>query len=285
VNRRPDAASAWTSASAGCADIQAFVAGARASGKVGAQRVWPVSLEVAVTMSDSIYLGATAAGNSLFVLAGTGNRAALWLRHDDRVVTATPAQIMEAVVGVALTPRQLLGMVSGCVTQSAEVGGCGATQKISFRCAPPEGRVYLSQVAGQWQVRAATTDAFTVEFARRAGRQPEDVWITSTRTGSLPASLHLTISDPQANAPIPPTVFSTAAGGELRSIDDPRGAARRRPRGKTARRDPAHAGQNQSHAAGRREARRRISRCADRTAVHRSVGLRWRFSGPRGRSA
>ena len=222
----PDAASAWTSASAGCADIQAFVAGARASGKVGAQRVWPVSLEVAVTMSDSIYLGATAAGNSLFVLAGTGNRAALWLRHDDRVVTATPAQIMEAVVGVALTPRQLLGMVSGCVTQSAEVAGAVRHRDlISMRTA--EGRVYLSQVAGQWQVRAATTDAFTVEFARRTGRQPEDVWITSTRTGSLPASLHLTISDPQANAPIPPTVFQlppAASSAQSMTLEELRAA-------------------------------------------------------------
>jgi hypothetical protein len=74
-----------------------------------------------------------------------------------------------------------------------------------------EGRVYLTQVAGQWQVRAATTDAFVVEFTRRAGRQPDDVWIRSSGAGSLAASLHLTISDGEVNAAIPPTVFQLPA--------------------------------------------------------------------------
>lgn len=202
----PDAPSAWASASAGCADVQAFVAGARASGKVGTQRVWPVSLEVAVNASDSIYLSATVAGNSVFVLAGTGNRASLWLRHDNRVVAATPAEIMEAVVGVSLSPRQLLGILTGCVTPSAEPAGA-VRHKDLISMSTPDGRVYLSQVARQWQVRAATTNAFLVEFERRAGRQPDDVWITSRGAGSLPASLHLAITDGQANAPIPPTVF------------------------------------------------------------------------------
>jgi hypothetical protein len=66
-----------------------------------------------------------------------------------------------------------------------------------------------------------------VEFARRAGRQPEDVWITSTRTGSLPASLHLTISDPQANAPIPPTVFQlppAASSAQSMTLEELRAA-------------------------------------------------------------
>jgi hypothetical protein len=206
----PDAASAWAAASAGCADVQAFVTGARASGKVGSQRVWPVSLEVAVTASDSIYIGATVAGNSLFVLAGTGNRATLWLRHDQRVVTATPAAILEAVVGVALTPRQLLGILTGCVTQTATADGAVRHKDlISMRTA--EGRVYLTQVAGQWQVRAATTDAFVVEFTRRDGRQPDDVWIRSSGAGSLASSLHLTISDGEVNATIPPAVFQLPA--------------------------------------------------------------------------
>jgi hypothetical protein len=163
-----DAGTSWQQASSGCGDVHAFVAGARASGKVGSQRVWPVSLEIAVTNTDSIYIGATAAGNSVFVLAGTAGGATLWLRHDHRVVTATPAQIMEAVVGVAITPGQLLGMLSGCVARTVDVPAA-VQHKDLIELRAPEGRLFLSQVAGQWQVRAWMTNAFSVELSRRAG--------------------------------------------------------------------------------------------------------------------
>ncbi|HEX5069894.1 MAG TPA: hypothetical protein VFV78_06720 [Vicinamibacterales bacterium] len=207
----PDAAAAWEQASAGCGDVRAVIAGARASGKVGSQRVWPVSLEIAVTNTDSIYVGATAAGNSVFVLAGTGGRASLWLRPDQRVVTATPAAILEAVVGVALSPGQLLGMLSGCVARTADAATAVRHGNL-IELPAPEGRLFLSQFAGQWQVKALVAGTFVVELSRRTGRQPEDVWIRSAGAASVNAALHLTISDPQINGPIPAAVFDLPAG-------------------------------------------------------------------------
>jgi hypothetical protein len=207
----PDAAAAWDQASHGCGDVHAFVAGARASGKVGSERIWPVSLEVAVTNTDSIYVSATAAGNSVFVLAGSNGRARLWLRQDQRVVSASPSEIMEAVVGVALSPAQLLGMLSGCVARTVDVA-TAARHGSLIELRAPEGRLFLTQVAGHWEVRALVTDAFVVELSRRAGRQPDDVWIRSSGKAAIDATLHLAISDGQVNGPIPPTVFELPAG-------------------------------------------------------------------------
>jgi len=211
-----DAAAAWQEASAGCGDVKAFVAGARASGKVGSQRVWPVSLEVAVATGDSIYIGATAAGNSVFVLAGTGGRARLWLRQDQRVVSATPAQILEAVVGVAISPAQLLGMLSGCVVRTIDVS-TAVRHKDLIELRAPEGRVFLSQGGGQWQVRALVADTFVAELSRRSGRQPDDIWIRSSSGAPVAAALHLAITDGQANGSIPATVFDLPAGANAAS--------------------------------------------------------------------
>jgi hypothetical protein len=193
---------------------------------VGPQRVWPVALEVAVTTDDAIYVSATASGTSLFVLAGTGNRATLWLRQDQRVVTATPAEILEAVVGVSLSPGQLLGMLTGCATRAADVAA-SARYKNALAIKTSDGRVFLSQVAGHWQIAAAITDRFTVEFGRRPGQKPDDVWIWSSPAAALDASLHLAVSDGQVNGPIPPTVFQVPAGASSASpmtIDELRAA-------------------------------------------------------------
>lgn len=212
----PDAAAAWEQAIRGCGDVQTFVADARATGKVGPQRVWPVSLEIAVTNTDSIYVSATAAGNSLFVLAGTGGRARLWLRHDQRVVSATPAEILEAVVGVSISPGQLLGMLSGCVARTADVAGAMRHNSL-IELRAPEGRLFLSQVAGQWQIRALVAKAFVAEFSRRSGRQPDDIWIRSSGTTPIDAALHLAVSDGQPNGQIPPAIFDLPAGANSAS--------------------------------------------------------------------
>jgi hypothetical protein len=91
----PDAAAAWAEATDGCHGLRSYAGVLRASGRVGGARLWPVSIDVAVLADQSIYLGATAAGRSLFLLAGTGGSATLWLRDEQRTVTAPPADILK----------------------------------------------------------------------------------------------------------------------------------------------------------------------------------------------
>jgi tetratricopeptide (TPR) repeat protein len=88
-----------------CRGARSYTAALRLSGRVGDQRIWPpIAVDTAVTADQSIYMGATVAGRSLFVLAGSVSRATLWLRQEQRVVTAPPAEIIEAMLGVSLPP-------------------------------------------------------------------------------------------------------------------------------------------------------------------------------------
>jgi hypothetical protein len=209
----PDAAAAWTEATAGCRDARSFVAAVRASGKVGQERVWPVSLELAVTADQSIYISATAVGNSVFVLAGTANRATLWLRHDNRAVTAAPADIMEALVGVPLSPARLMAVLTGCVARSLDVVSAARYPNL-LAIHTADARVFLAQTGGTWRTTAAEADRFTVEFARKSSAQPDDIWLWAQPAPGQTASLHLTVTDGQINGPVPPNVFQAPAGAQ-----------------------------------------------------------------------
>jgi hypothetical protein len=123
---------------------------------------------------------------------------------------------MDAIVGVSLSPAQLLGMLSGCVAQKVDLPSA-VRHKSLIELRAPEGRVFLSQTGGRWQVQALVADAFVVELSRRAGRQPDDIWIRSTAGAPLDASLHLAISDGQVNGQIPATVFDLPAGANAAS--------------------------------------------------------------------
>jgi hypothetical protein len=207
----PEAASAWAEANAPCRDARAYVAALRVSGRVGTERIWPVSIDTAVTVDQSIYLGATAAGQSIFVLAGTSNRATLWLRRDERTVTATPAEILEAVVGVPFAPDQLLAVLTGCVARSLEITRAARHGGL-LTIETADARVQLERRAGQWRTKAAQTDAFIVEFGAKRNPLPADVWIWSAPGRGPAASLHVSVGDPEVNGDVPPAVFRIPTG-------------------------------------------------------------------------
>jgi hypothetical protein len=207
----PDAPAAWAEVTRHCAPLQSYSAALRVSGRVGDARVWPIGLETAILGDQSIYLGATAAGQSVFVLAGTGDQATLWLRREQRTVTAAPAAIMEALLGMAVTPADLLGVLTACVartsspTSAEHHGGLLAIEAGGVRS-------YLEQRGGRWQVRAAQTRAFTVEYAPVLNPLPEELWLWPAAGARAPAALHLTVTDAHLNESVPPAVFRVPAG-------------------------------------------------------------------------
>lgn len=207
----PNALAAWTEATAGCRDAKSFAAMLRVSGRVGSARVWPITIEAAVTSDQSIYLSATASGTSLFVVAGTANRATLWLRREERVVTAAPADLMDAIVGVPIAPAQLLAVLTGCATRAFDVKSAAQHGAI-LAVHTSDARVFLQSIGGSWRTRAAQADGFTVEFGRKAGPAPSDVWIWSTASRTPAASIHLSITDGEVNGQIPASIFQIPAG-------------------------------------------------------------------------
>ncbi len=207
----PDAPAAWADATAGCRDLQSYSAALRASGRVGDARLWPIGIEVAVLANQSIYLGATAAGRAIFLLAGAGDDATLWLRREQRTVTAPPARIMDAIMGVPVTPADLLGVLTGCVAAQADlIRAVRHGRLLTIETAGA--RVHLASRSGRWRVRAAETSAFTVEYADAPAALPQELWLWPASGAGSPAAIHLTVSDARINEPVPASVFRVPAG-------------------------------------------------------------------------
>jgi hypothetical protein len=208
----PDAAAAWAEAAPNCGGLKSYSAALRVSGRVGAARLWPVSLEAAVLADESIYLGATAAGRPLFILAGTGSGATLWLRREQRVVTAKPAEIMDAMLGLSVTPADLLGVLTGCVARSLGMKGA-ARHGTLLTIDTAGGQIHLERRGGRWQIRAAQTAACTVEYAESPVGLPQAMWLwPAANPGVAPAAIHVKISDAQINESVPAGVFRVPAG-------------------------------------------------------------------------
>jgi len=225
----PDGPAAWTEATQHCRNATSYMAAIRLSGRAGGERLWPVAIETAVLADQSIYLGATAAGRGVFILAGSEGRATLWLRREQRTVAGTPAEILDAVVGVALSPRDLLAILSGCgVTAvdvtSAERHGTLLTVHLAGT------RVHLARRGGRWRIKAAETSSFVVEYADNDDPLPRELWIwPAMRSASGPsASLHLKVEDPQVDGDVPMSVFrlpGSAAGATPMTLDELRSGA------------------------------------------------------------
>lgn len=207
-----DAAGSWAAATAGCRGAKSYAAALRMSGRVGDQRIWPpIAVDTAVTADHSIYMGATVAGRSIFLLAGSVDRATLWLRREQRVVTAPPAEIIEAILGISLPPGRLLAIFTGCLTRDATMTAAARYGRL-LTIDTPDGRVHLERRDAGWQTRAGEAEGFIVEFARETSSFPQKIWIRSVPGREPRAALDITVSDVEVNGRVPPAVFEAPAG-------------------------------------------------------------------------
>lgn len=208
----PDPSAAWEQATNGCRDLRSVVSSQRVSGRVGAARVWPLTIDAAVLADQSIYLSATASGKPIFLLAGSASRATLWLRTEERAITAEPAAILNALIGVSLSPDEMLGVLSGCVARGASIARA-SRHGASMTVETSAGRAFLDERAGQWAVRAFDTHGITAEFVAPGRAVPQDIWLWSGAGGSS-ASLHLNVTERELNGTVPPEVFRVPSGAQ-----------------------------------------------------------------------
>jgi hypothetical protein len=208
----PEAAAAWDEAIRSCRQAGSYVAALRATGRVGGGRLFPISLEAAVTRDDAIYLSATAAGRSLFVLAGERAQATLWLRSDDRAVTAPASDILNAIVDLPISPARLLALLTGCVARSFDI--VGSSRRGGFvTIETADAIVHLEQMPGGWRARAGEVEGLVVEFAwDDRATVPEDVWIWTVDQQAPSAALRLGVTDPEVDGVLPAEVFRAPAG-------------------------------------------------------------------------
>jgi len=232
-----DAARVWGDVANRCVGIQTVQAEVRLSGRVGAQRVPGLTVGVIATRANEIGLEARLSGSTLFVLAGRAGEATLVLPQERRVVAASAAAILEALVGVGWEPSRLMAVLAGCVALDAsprdatEFGD--GTQAVNLGGGDS---AYLSTVNGRRVVRAGRSGELRVEYRHRAGEWPAEVRIAS-EPGRTPAvNLVLRLETVVANPTIEPRAFTVTvpAGAEPMSVAQlreggPLGESARRP--------------------------------------------------------
>jgi len=118
-----DAPAALDAASAACRGVRTWTAELGLSGRSGRQKLR--GRLIAGLAPAALYLEAVAPfGRPIFQLAARDGRATLWLPRDDRILRdAAPADVVEALTGVALGPDALRALVSGCVAPAPAASG------------------------------------------------------------------------------------------------------------------------------------------------------------------
>jgi hypothetical protein len=207
----PAFAAAYDEAVARCGGVRTFSASLDLSGRAGGSRLRG-TIHAGFEVPDALRLeGVGPFGRTMFILVAKGKDSTLLLPRDDRVLRdAPPAEIVEALAGVALAPGELRAALAGC--------GFGTIQPTEGRAYDngwaavdeAETTVYLQQVDGAWRVAAASRGPLTVHYAEFRSGLPETVRIRMTPSGSAGATaadLTLKLSQVDINVPLEPAVF------------------------------------------------------------------------------
>ncbi len=223
----PEAPQAWEQATKTCRAAKNFVAALRVSGRTETDSFPAISVDAAVDDQGSIFLSATHTGQSLFLLAGGGDRATLWLRKDNRAVTDAPEAIIDAMLGVGLKPARLLAVLTGCAARSLDVKQAERYGRL-LRVETADAIVYLQQQQAGWRTHAAQVDGFTVEYEREGTSVPQRILITAD-PGRPPARLDVRVSQAELNGTLDAKIFippAGAAAADPLSLDELRRAIR-----------------------------------------------------------
>src|SRR5204862_5561351 len=162
--------------------------------------------------NQAIYLGATASGKSIFMLNGTPSRATLWLRTDDRAVTADPSAILQALMGVSLSAEDVLAVLSGCGPRAATFDRASRHGAV-LAVENAGGRTYLEQRNARWAIRAFEAASYSVEFVPPGGAVPQDAWVWSKNATSS-AALRLAMTSRELNGAVSEQVFRVPPGAQ-----------------------------------------------------------------------
>lgn len=202
----PGFAGAYDEAVQGCRAARTAVAELGLSGKAGETRLRG-RITAGLAAPAAIRLEGVAFGRPIFILAGHDGAATLLLTREDRVVRDAPVDgIVEALTGVALSPAELLAVMTGCGL-GAGTPADGRAFGDDWLSMEVEGRrMYLRRVDGAWRVAAAVRPPLTVLYGEFAGGLPAAVHLTAQGV----ADITLRVSQLEINTAIDPRAFEVS---------------------------------------------------------------------------
>jgi hypothetical protein len=208
----PEFPAAYAEATAPCRDIKTMSASLALSGRAGSTKL-AARIDAGFAEPSRLrlegYPRVNFGGKPLFVLAANGESATLVLTRDDRVLRgASPAAIIEALAGVALDPRELRAVVSGCALGAAQPTAGRAFADGWVAVDAGDTAVFLRQQDGVWRVAGARRRTLTIEYSGFTTGRPSTIHlVTTTDAGSAPANLTVRASQVEINTPLNESVF------------------------------------------------------------------------------
>ena len=215
----PDFAAIHRQASSACTGVRTLTAELSLSGRAGGRALRGRAI-VGFERPASIRLeGVAPFGPPAFILAGSGPSATLLLPRDNRVLAGARAEdILGALTGVALSPADLLAVLTGCVTaMPAPVAGRMHQNGWVSIDLSGGATVYLERVLLGWQPRAARRPGWQIEYPSWQTAFPEDVRLRSLDP-TINVDLSAAISQLEANVTIDPAAFTVTVPADTLSM-------------------------------------------------------------------
>jgi hypothetical protein len=163
----------WNDLSRPCRSVTSARAELRVSGRVAGQRVPGLTTGLAVD-GQRLAIDARLSGRRVFNVAGDLAEVVL-LRHlDGRVARGPAADLVDALVGVPLTPPRLLALLSGCVAVDVTVTAADRIGALA-RLRTPDSVIYLAERNGRWRLVAAEFGDVVADYRRVEDGWPREV--------------------------------------------------------------------------------------------------------------
>lgn len=223
----PAFADAYAEAAAECRDVKTIRGTMSLSGRAGSTRLRGQVDAGFAAPADLRLEGRAPFGQPLFILVARDNVSTLVLPRDNRVLRgAPPAEIVEALAGVALSPSELRSVVAGCGFGAAAPSAGRSFDNGWIAVEAGDSTVYLRQLDGRWRTVAASRDSLTVEYADFASGRPARIRLRTPASDGAPADIGVRLSDVDVNVPLGAEVFrvEVPAGADPLTLDELRRA-------------------------------------------------------------
>lgn len=220
-----DAAAVYEAAVKECRAVRTMQATLGLSGRAGTTTLRG-NVDAGFEAPEMIRLeGRHPLGRPVFILVAADAESTLYMPRDNRVMRKVPpASIVEALVGLPLTPGELRSMVSGCGFGAAEAAQ-GREYSGGYVAVETAGATtYLRQQEGSWRVVAASRPPLTILYSGFVSGRPTVVRVAAS--GSPKADLTVRLSDVNLNVTLDKAVFAVEvpAGAEPLTLDELRRA-------------------------------------------------------------
>jgi hypothetical protein len=226
----PDFANVHLALAQRCAGVSTLTAELALSGRVGGDRIRGRVIAGFATPDAMRLEGVAPFGGPAFIMVSRGGLSTLLLPRENAAIQgAPPGDVLGTLAGVALSPADLLAVLTGCVVPSpvAEAGSQYGRDRVRLGLVGGA-QLLLRRAGSAWRIVAAARPGWDLDYSEWPGTFPGAVRLRSTHAGGTGRAIDLMVRPAQisANVALGPEVFSinVPVSARLLTLDDLRDA-------------------------------------------------------------